>query len=71
MTGGVSGDRLAERVIVITGAGGGFGALVAGIAAERGAVVVGADIDGDAPGGRWARSPSRTCSDPVIDVGTT
>jgi NADP-dependent 3-hydroxy acid dehydrogenase YdfG len=41
-------DRLAERVIVITGAGGGFGALVAEAAAGRGASVVGVDIDGDA-----------------------
>jgi NADP-dependent 3-hydroxy acid dehydrogenase YdfG len=40
-----SGSRLAERVIVITGAASGFGRLVAEAAAERGASVVGGDID--------------------------
>ncbi len=38
-------DRLADRIIVITGAAGGFGAAAAEIAASRGAKVVGADID--------------------------
>lgn len=38
-------DRLSERVIVITGAAGGFGRVVAELAADRGASVVGADID--------------------------
>jgi len=37
-------DRLADRVIVITGAAGGFGSAAAEIAAERGARVVGADL---------------------------
>jgi NADPH:quinone reductase-like Zn-dependent oxidoreductase len=38
-------DRLADRVIVITGAGGGFGGAAAEIAAGRGAKVVGADLN--------------------------
>lgn len=38
-------DRLADRVIVITGAAGGFGAAAAEIAAARGAKVVGADVN--------------------------
>jgi NADP-dependent 3-hydroxy acid dehydrogenase YdfG len=38
-------DRLADRVIVITGAAGGFGGATAGIAAARGAKVVGADLN--------------------------
>jgi NADP-dependent 3-hydroxy acid dehydrogenase YdfG len=37
--------HLAERVIVVTGAAGGFGLLIAERAAERGAAVVGADVD--------------------------
>lgn len=41
-------SHLVDRVVVITGAGGGFGSLIAGMAAERGAAVVLADIDGDA-----------------------
>lgn len=40
--------HLTGRVVVITGAGGGFGKLVAGRAAARGAKVVIADIDGAA-----------------------
>jgi NADP-dependent 3-hydroxy acid dehydrogenase YdfG len=44
----VTRDRLGERTIVITGAGGGFGRIVAEMAAARGANVVGADIDEDA-----------------------
>jgi NADP-dependent 3-hydroxy acid dehydrogenase YdfG len=39
-------SHVADRVIVITGAAGGFGAHVARTAAERGAKVVGADVDG-------------------------
>lgn len=38
-------NHLADRVIVITGAGGGFGRLVSEMAAAKGAKVVGADID--------------------------
>lgn len=40
-------SHLADRVVVITGAGGGFGRLVAHMASGRGAKVVAADIDGD------------------------
>lgn len=40
-------DHIAGKVIVITGAGGGFGRLVAEMTAERGAKVIAADIDGD------------------------
>jgi NADP-dependent 3-hydroxy acid dehydrogenase YdfG len=40
-----AGDRLADRVIVITGAAGGFGGATAEIAAARGATVVGADLN--------------------------
>lgn len=43
-------SHLDGRVVVITGAGGGFGALMAAMAAERGAKVVVADIDGVAAG---------------------
>jgi NADP-dependent 3-hydroxy acid dehydrogenase YdfG len=39
-------SHIADRVIVITGAAGGFGALVATEAAARGAKVVGSDVDG-------------------------
>lgn len=39
-------NHLAERVVVITGAGSGFGRLVAEMTAARGARVVAADIDG-------------------------
>jgi NADP-dependent 3-hydroxy acid dehydrogenase YdfG len=41
-------SHLDGRVVVITGAGGGFGALIATMAAERGARVVVADVDGAA-----------------------
>ncbi len=41
-------SHLSGQVVVITGAGGGFGALIAGMVAARGARVVVADIDGDA-----------------------
>src|SRR3954451_20356060 len=40
--------HLAGRVVVVTGAGGGFGKLIAGMAAARGAKVVLGDIDVDA-----------------------
>jgi len=38
-------DRLAQRVIVVTGAAGGFGGGVVELAAARGAMVVGADVN--------------------------
>jgi len=38
-------DHIAERSILITGAGGGFGRLVAEKAASRGALVFGVDVD--------------------------
>jgi NADP-dependent 3-hydroxy acid dehydrogenase YdfG len=38
-------SHLADRVVVITGAGSGFGALMAGLAADRGARLVLGDID--------------------------
>lgn len=41
-------DHVAGKVVVITGAGGGFGRLVCRGLAARGAHVVGGDIDGDA-----------------------
>jgi NAD(P)-dependent dehydrogenase (short-subunit alcohol dehydrogenase family) len=41
-------DRIADRVIVLTGAANGFGKLVAEQAAERGASVVGLDINEEA-----------------------
>ncbi len=41
-------NHLADRVIAITGAGGGFGRLVASKAAAQGAAVVAADIDAQA-----------------------
>ncbi len=41
-------DHVSERVIVITGAGSGFGRLVAQLTAARGARVVASDIDIDA-----------------------
>ena len=41
-------SHLADRVVVVTGAGGGFGRLVSHMAAARGAKVVAADIDADA-----------------------
>jgi NADP-dependent 3-hydroxy acid dehydrogenase YdfG len=40
-------NHLEDRVIVITGAGSGFGGLVAAMASEAGAKVVGADINAD------------------------
>jgi NADP-dependent 3-hydroxy acid dehydrogenase YdfG len=40
-------DYVKDKVIVVTGAGGGFGRLVAEITAARGARVVGADINAD------------------------
>ena len=40
-------SHLTDRVVVITGAGGGFGRLVSHMAAARGAKVVAADIDAD------------------------
>lgn len=40
-------SHLTDRVVVITGAGGGFGRLVSQMAAARGAKVVAADIDAD------------------------
>lgn len=40
-------DHLQERVIIVTGAGGGFGREICTLAAGRGAHIVGADIDGD------------------------
>jgi NAD(P)-dependent dehydrogenase (short-subunit alcohol dehydrogenase family) len=69
-------NHLAGRVIVITGAGGGFGRLVAEFAGELGARVVAVDIDGDsteataalvtkaggeAPGIEPSTSTSRAC----------
>jgi NADP-dependent 3-hydroxy acid dehydrogenase YdfG len=41
-------DHIAGKTIVITGAGGGFGRLVAGKAAARGALVTCGDINGEA-----------------------
>ncbi|MFC5746247.1 SDR family NAD(P)-dependent oxidoreductase [Actinomadura rugatobispora] len=41
-------DHLAGKVIVITGAGSGFGKIIAEMTAARGAHAVGADIDADA-----------------------
>ena len=41
-------DRIADRVIVLTGAANGFGKLVAEQAAERGASVIGLDINEEA-----------------------
>ena len=41
-------SHLADRVIIVTGAGGGFGRIIASRCAERGASVVAADIDGGA-----------------------
>lgn len=41
-------SHLKDRVVVVTGAGSGFGHLIVGMAAARGAKVVIADIDGDA-----------------------
>ena len=41
-------SHLEGRVVVITGAGGGFGRLVAEKSAERGAKVVASDVDGAA-----------------------
>lgn len=40
-------DRLAGRSVIITGAAAGFGRLVAERLAERGAHVIGADVDGE------------------------
>ena len=45
---GADTSYLADRVVVVTGAGGGFGRLIVQMAAARGARVVVADIDGDA-----------------------
>jgi len=45
---GADTSYLADRVVVVTGAGGGFGRLIVEMAAARGARVVVADIDGDA-----------------------
>ena len=38
-------NHLQDRVIIVTGAGGGFGRQICSLAAQRGARVVGADID--------------------------
>ncbi len=43
-----AGSHLDGRVVVVTGAGGGFGRLIVEMAAARGASVVAGDIDGDA-----------------------
>lgn len=43
-------DHVAGKVIVITGAGGGFGRILAETTAARGARVVATDVDGDAAG---------------------
>lgn len=43
-------SHLADRVVVVTGAGSGFGRLMVEMASARGAKVVVADIDGDAAG---------------------
>lgn len=43
-------NHLEDRVIIVTGAAGGFGREICSIAAARGARVVGADIDGAALG---------------------
>lgn len=40
-------SHLTDRVVVVTGAAGGFGRLVSHMAAERGAKVVAADVDSD------------------------
>ena len=44
----MSDTRMAERVCVVTGAGSGIGAATAQLLAEKGALVVCADLDGDA-----------------------
>jgi NADP-dependent 3-hydroxy acid dehydrogenase YdfG len=41
-------NHLTGRVIVVTGAGGGFGRLISELSAARGAMIVAADVDGDA-----------------------
>ena len=38
-------NHLTDRVIIVTGAGGGFGREICELAASRGALIVGADID--------------------------
>ncbi|OBB17678.1 short-chain dehydrogenase [Mycolicibacterium setense] len=40
-------DHVKDRVIIVTGAGGGFGRLIAEITAARGAKVIGADVNSD------------------------
>jgi NADP-dependent 3-hydroxy acid dehydrogenase YdfG len=42
------GDHIDGKVIIITGAGSGFGRLTSRLAASRGASIVAADVDGDA-----------------------
>lgn len=67
-------SHLDGKVIVITGAGGGFGRLVAEKSAARGAKIVGADIDADAVAETQARIESsggqvRTQVTDVSDLG--
>ena len=63
-------DHIAERSILITGAGGGFGRLVAEKAASRGALVFGVDVDAAALEGTCEsiRSAGGRVESAVVDV---
>jgi NADP-dependent 3-hydroxy acid dehydrogenase YdfG len=63
-------SHLDGRVVAITGAGGGFGELMAGLAAERGARVVVADIDVEGAGrvAQAIRDQGGEAEDVAVDV---
>ena len=68
--GSSNGSHLDGRVVVITGAGSGFGELMAGMAAERGAKVVVADVDADNAGrvAKALRDAGGSAEEVVVDV---
>jgi NADP-dependent 3-hydroxy acid dehydrogenase YdfG len=66
----MSPSHISGRTIVVTGAGGGFGRILAQQAAERGAKLVGCDVDGAALAGTVdaIRSRGGSATGVVVDV---
>jgi NAD(P)-dependent dehydrogenase (short-subunit alcohol dehydrogenase family) len=67
-------DHLKDKVVVVSGAGGGFGRLIAELASSRGAKIVGGDIDadglrrGEIAGLRWTNVDLKAKTVRIVDA---